>query len=1025
MWTTKRRYSWNSSHRENEDQDQHVDDDQLSDYFEVIEDMFEQEMQPYLTKLTNQITLDDLRDLAILKHRIAKIDLEKKLWLIYLQFGRGERMTTERMKLNVDRRLWPAVVKKKFHSAASNANDSNTGESEQQVYERKVHQYIEDLFEKIEFYSMEYHEKKTQFIGFTNEMEQAIETFIQHYSIVPFRLKFNYRIAILEFNYDDQLLEQAYLQLKPTKNQIQAIKYIYNYTTAYVQAKQEVFYLKQRLLCNKPTLSFYHTALSFQNTSTSLSMTDPTLYQLAIERDEKFLQQQMTDLVVETIREVERKILPYQIKLNDAKSQLSKSNENQMEILSKEFIDLMNRRLDIIYKKFIYSSTFKMNYFLQHSYDNVSYELNLPSICFSPTMIATTVLHLFSREQLKLLNRGPCYIPPGQLYMLSSLRDINVEKIIEEQYKSIQHDLNRMFAKCEINGLQSMSIRKQIKTLFHQLFSTSSLLPSRLYQRRALYEKQMIDSIRKHLQKYDLILKRVANQQQNVFCLLHRPIFEEKIHNYMSETDMFIVCEDIDDNNLQATRHNLTLAIERMNIRLRSIFYHKNDQEILKKLSILTDKIQLPYLYFLPEILPNMTMTVHPMVAAQNSETVRIAQFLDDVLRPNVSLDIDRYTFVNGTDFIRKLNDYIEETSTSPSFCSTTNFVTITILNFYSMVDHDTQLLEFQHYLKDPCQLSTIKGISIQKIYDLTTLFLRNNRFYYDHKIYRFIKGSPTCFPFSETLATLYVLPWFKSFFRQSLLEKEFYGRYHNQLFFTWNDTKENLIHMIEMANTDKLNIHVDIKMGSNATFLQAYLENQHGTLYSRVHHDSTIQKYTLPYVITGHSKEAHSHWLRTSLLRAVRYCTSVDDFNQERIYLEVTFLANGYTIEFVEKRIEQFFTHFNALSLRSDLDQHVYNKLRLRLFNFINEQKRMIQNYHRLEREKKRFRLSYLYDSGPKLQFNQQLQEIFTQNLNTHDPLSKYRDLQLIVSTKNPYTLNTLLSEYKPSHPLLIKDVK
>ncbi|CAF1049380.1 unnamed protein product [Rotaria sordida] len=674
MLTTKRMHRWNSSSNIDEDQNQHPDD-QVSEYFELIEDMFEQQMQHYLTKVTNQITMDDLKYLAILKHRIAKIELEKKLWFIYLQSGRGEWMTTESMKLNVDRCLWPVIVKKKFLSTItppppppppSNGKDRrNTGESKQQAYETKVQQHIEKFFEKMEVYSMEYHEKKIQLIDFTDEMEQAIETFIQHYSIVPFQLKFNYKKAMLEYNYDDQLLERAYLQLKATENQIQTIKRIYVYTTAYVQAKQELFYLKQRLLCNKPTALFYSEALSLIKLSTSLSVTDPTLYQLAIDRDEKLLQQQMTDLVVETVSEVERKILQCQITLDYERLEMSKSNENQTETLSNEFINLMNRRLDIIYKKLTYSSTFKINYFLQHSYDNVSYELNLPSICFSPTMIATTALHLFSKEQLKLLNRGPCYVPPGQLYMSSLSPDTIQEKIIQEQYKSIQHDLNRMFAKCEINPAQSMFLRNEIKTLFYKLFSTP--LSNTLYQ-RAFYEKQLIDSIRNHLQKYDLILKRVANQQQNVFCLLHRPVFEEKIHDYMAKTDMFIVCEDIDDNNLQATRHNLTLAIETMNIRLRSIFYHKNDKEILKKLSIMTDKIQLPYLYFLPEILPDMTMAVHPIVVAQNSETSRIAHFLDDLLRPNVSREIDHYTFVNGADFIRKFNDYIA-TSTSSQLC--------------------------------------------------------------------------------------------------------------------------------------------------------------------------------------------------------------------------------------------------------------------------------------------------------------------------------------------------------------------
>ena len=39
---------------------------------------------------------------------------------------------------------------------------------------------------------------------------------------------------------------------------------------------------------------------------------------------------------------------------------------------------------------------------------------------------------------------------------------------------------------------------------------------------------------------------------------------------------------------------------------------------------------------------------------------------------------------------------------------------------------------------------------------------------------------------------------------------------------------------------------------------MNVYIENRHGHLYTRVHHDPTIQRCTLPYV-TGHSKLAHS----------------------------------------------------------------------------------------------------------------------------------------------------------------------
>ncbi|CAF4915294.1 unnamed protein product, partial [Rotaria magnacalcarata] len=54
-----------------------------------------------------------------------------------------------------------------------------------------------------------------------------------------------------------------------------------------------------------------------------------------------------------------------------------------------------------------------------------------------------------------------------------------------------------------------------------------------------------------------------------------------------------------------------------------------------------------------------------------------------------------------------------------------------------------------------------------------------------------------------------------------------------------------------------------------------------------------------------------------------------------------MTCLANGYSVEFVQKHIEHFFTFFNATLLQQwSLDQHSYEKFRHRLFNFMSEQR-------------------------------------------------------------------------------------
>ena len=184
-------------------------------------------------------------------------------------------------------------------------------------------------------------------------------------------------------------------------------------------------------------------------------------------------------------------------------------------------------------------------------------------------------------------------------------------------------------------------------------------------------------------------------------------------------------------------------------------------------------------------------------------------------------------------------------------------------------------------------------------------------------------------------------------------------SRYKNQFFFTLNETVDKFRYCLLPVLKQYRDVKFNVKFSTKMSFLNAYVENQHGRLYSRVDHDPNIQRYTLPYAI-GDVKVAHSHWLRYALVRAVHYCTSVYDFNQERIYLEITYLANGYSLEYIEQRINHFYHHFDAQSLRYSLDQQVYDKFRFRLFNFISEQKYFCEKSVKLEKNNEQVRLGH-----------------------------------------------------------------
>jgi hypothetical protein len=246
--------------------------------------------------------------------------------------------------------------------------------------------------------------------------------------------------------------------------------------------------------------------------------------------------------------------------------------------------------------------------------------------------------------------------------------------------------------------------------------------------------------------------------------------------------------------------------------------------------------------------------------------------------------------------------------------------------------------------------------------------------------------------------------------------------RCKDQIFLTWNETADKFHQLLQdLLYNVYPNLETKINIGLKTHMLSVYLENLDGALYSRVYHDPTIPKYTLPYVL-GDAKVAHSHWFRSALIRAVRYCTSVFDFQQERIYLEITCLRNGYSLEFVEQRLKHFHAQFDAISLRSNLEQNVYDKLRHRLFNFMSEQHSFSKTNRELEKNNLRISLTYLYQLGPKHTFDTMFKEILSKHLYPPSKLAsvpKSKQVRCILKTKQQYSLNALLSQQKPSHPL------
>lgn len=234
--------------------------------------------------------------------------------------------------------------------------------------------------------------------------------------------------------------------------------------------------------------------------------------------------------------------------------------------------------------------------------------------------------------------------------------------------------------------------------------------------------------------------------------------------------------------------------------------------------------------------------------------------------------------------------------------------------------------------------------------------------------------------------------------------------RSKNQIFFTWNQSnKQDLDTFLQSIQDQQPKVQFEYLIGSKVSYLNAFIENRNGKLFTSIYHHPILQSYTLPYVL-HHTEVAHSNWLRMSLLRAICLCTSVEDFHLERIYLELTYLANGYSLTFVGTHLDHFFYYFQALEMRCSNDQTKYDKFRHDCLNYMKIQHQRSDELQQANNKGQVIRLHYIYEYGPRCEFNNIFHRLWLDYFKEHPTLSKEK-VEILLSTRHRYSLNSLLT--------------
>jgi hypothetical protein len=97
------------------------------------------------------------------------------------------------------------------------------------------------------------------------------------------------------------------------------------------------------------------------------------------------------------------------------------------------------------------------------------------------------------------------------------------------------------------------------------------------------------------------------------------------------------------------------------------------------------------------------------------------------------------------------------------------------------------------------------------------------------------------------------------------------------------------------------------------------------------IYHKPTAEPYILPYT-SDHPRHIHHNIPYAALVHIVRLCSHVQDFNTERIRLEMSLLLNDYPPNFITKHFNRFFELNNTIRVLEQLDEQIYRQLHNKL---------------------------------------------------------------------------------------------
>ncbi|CAF4535104.1 unnamed protein product [Rotaria sp. Silwood2] len=494
--------------------------------------------------------------------------------------------------------------------------------------------------------------------------------------------------------------------------------------------------------------------------------------------------------------------------------------------------------------------------------------------------------------ELAYLRRGPGYIRPNQTWLYSDKvrkefikgeHDTITEKILYNL--STHHKVGRSSA-------ISKQLCNKVNTCLIDRYKTPLSVKDRLCARNDL---KLVKSIRRKLKKANLILR--ITDKSNVFYIGRSIDFEQKAEAYRTRTNAYI---ELTYNPLREIF--LKVVHELNDLRVKKLIRAWQHKRMLPD----RRKTKLAHMYFVPKA-HKIGIPLRPITSSIHAPTTGISRLLDLLIRPIFDEKVKSTTFIDGVDLICRLMKYQEEGLLQPS----TIFCTFDITDLYTMLPQQESLDILVNFLRH-FGFEQVAGIPLDVIRKLAHIVLTENVFVYNKKYYRQILGGAMGSPFTLTLANIFMWNWEKEFANKLNSSREIYGRYIDDVFFTWNGTVQDFKHELKKLNQLHPNIKLVHEMGIKVSFLDVLVHNDNGILSTSVYHKEAAEPYVVPFV-SDHPRRIFNNIIDAALVRAVRYSSTLTHFNHERRLIRLKLLYNRYPPKFIDKQFKKFFNKYSS----------------------------------------------------------------------------------------------------------------